>query len=231
MYIRRKVYSAVEDENGEIRYFSTNEVINEEEYLEMLYSEAFLDDDDMEKLFSENSERKLSPAAKAGIAAGTTAAGALALHFGGKAAANKVARGFETNALERGLAKWHGVESAGTEKVKGVIKSSAEKVKGGVENAKNKVDSRISANRAKKSGILTAEEFKKELESLDASQIKQYLESGAITEKQANTLLKRLDKAAERTAKAAEREREKARKLVAKNKQRILRARANRAQA
>ena len=52
MYIRRKVYSAFEDENGEIRYFSTNEIVNEEEYLEMLYSEDYLDDDDMERLFS-----------------------------------------------------------------------------------------------------------------------------------------------------------------------------------
>ena len=53
MYIRRKVYSAVEDENGEIRYFSTNEIVNEEDYLEMLYSEDYLDDDDMERLYSD----------------------------------------------------------------------------------------------------------------------------------------------------------------------------------
>ena len=40
MYIRRKVFSTVIDENGEERYFSTNEIINEEDYLnEVMYSE------------------------------------------------------------------------------------------------------------------------------------------------------------------------------------------------
>ena len=39
MYIRRKVFSTVIDENGEERYFSTNEIINEEDYLEeVMYS-------------------------------------------------------------------------------------------------------------------------------------------------------------------------------------------------
>ena len=40
MYIRRKVFSVALDENGEERYFSTNEIINEEDYLdEVMYSE------------------------------------------------------------------------------------------------------------------------------------------------------------------------------------------------
>ena len=40
MYIRRKGFSTVIDENGEERYFSTNEIINEEDYLnEVMYSE------------------------------------------------------------------------------------------------------------------------------------------------------------------------------------------------
>ena len=40
MYIRRKVFSTVIDENGEEKYFSTNEIINEEDYLnEVMYSE------------------------------------------------------------------------------------------------------------------------------------------------------------------------------------------------
>ena len=39
MYIRRKVFSIALDENGEERYFSTNEIINEEDYLsEVMYS-------------------------------------------------------------------------------------------------------------------------------------------------------------------------------------------------
>lgn len=48
MYIRRKVFSVALDEYGEERYFSTNEIINEDDYLdEMLYSDA------EEKLFTE----------------------------------------------------------------------------------------------------------------------------------------------------------------------------------
>lgn len=39
MYIRRKAFSIVIDENGEEKYFSTNEIINEEDYLEeVMYS-------------------------------------------------------------------------------------------------------------------------------------------------------------------------------------------------
>ena len=41
MYIRRKVYSIALDEYGEERYFSTNEIVNEEDYLqEMMYADA-----------------------------------------------------------------------------------------------------------------------------------------------------------------------------------------------
>ena len=36
MYITRKVFSIAIDENGEERYFSTNEIINEESYLREL---------------------------------------------------------------------------------------------------------------------------------------------------------------------------------------------------
>lgn len=40
MYIRRKVFSVAVDENGEERYFSTNEIINEEDYLdEVMYND------------------------------------------------------------------------------------------------------------------------------------------------------------------------------------------------
>lgn len=34
MYIRRKVFSVIKDENGEEKYFSTTEFLNEETYLE-----------------------------------------------------------------------------------------------------------------------------------------------------------------------------------------------------
>ena len=40
MYIRRKAYSVVIDENGEEKLFSTTEIMSEESYLEKLYSES-----------------------------------------------------------------------------------------------------------------------------------------------------------------------------------------------
>lgn len=109
MYIRRKVYSAVEDENGEIRYFSTNEIISEDDYLENLYSEYYLDDDDMERLYSDKEEKEykkgLSTGAKIAIGAAGAAAAGVGLHYAGAHAAKKAARGFEMNKLEKGLAK------------------------------------------------------------------------------------------------------------------------------
>ena len=46
MYIRRKVYSVALDENGEERYFSTNEIVNEEDYLnEKLYASEQVEDE------------------------------------------------------------------------------------------------------------------------------------------------------------------------------------------
>jgi hypothetical protein len=44
MYIRRKVFSTVLDEDGQERLFSSNEIINEEDYLnELMYSEDYDD--------------------------------------------------------------------------------------------------------------------------------------------------------------------------------------------
>ena len=57
MYITRKVFSIAIDENGEERYFSTNEIINEESYLrELMYSGEYLD----ERLFARNKKLKQS---------------------------------------------------------------------------------------------------------------------------------------------------------------------------
>ena len=54
MYIRRKVFSVAVDENGEERYFSTNEIIDEENYLdEVMYS-------DKKNNKNNNEPRKLS---------------------------------------------------------------------------------------------------------------------------------------------------------------------------
>lgn len=103
MYIRRKVYSAVEDYDGEIRYFSTNEIISEEEYLEALYSEDYLDDEDMERLFSDDDEG-LSKGAKIAIGAGAgtvAAAGALdATYHGAKALAKNYKQVDITNRMK-----------------------------------------------------------------------------------------------------------------------------------
>ena len=64
MYIRRKVFSVALDESGEERYFSTNEIINEEAYLdELMYS----DDDDSKKM-STGKKAALGTAGAAGLA-------------------------------------------------------------------------------------------------------------------------------------------------------------------
>lgn len=56
MYITRKVFSIAIDENGEERYFSTNEILNEESYLrELMYSDEYLLD---ERLFARNRRLK-----------------------------------------------------------------------------------------------------------------------------------------------------------------------------
>ena len=69
MYIRRKVFSVVLDENGEERYFSTNEFINEEDYLD----EVLFSDDDEES--EEKSHRGRNIAIGAGGAAALTGSG------------------------------------------------------------------------------------------------------------------------------------------------------------
>ena len=65
MFIRRKVYSVIEDENGEQKLFSTTEFINEDEYV---------------KTFSDKKE----VAKKAGIAGGGAVVGAGGTIYGGK---------------------------------------------------------------------------------------------------------------------------------------------------
>ena len=88
MYIRRKVFSVALDENGEERYFSTNEIINEEDYLdEVLYSEdeeGYLD----EVQYSEEEEPKKKSHLGRNIALGT--AGTAALAGGGIYGAKKI---------------------------------------------------------------------------------------------------------------------------------------------
>lgn len=72
MYIRRKVFSVIEDENGVERYFSTTEFINEEAYLNSVQRE-----------FAEKEEKKkLSTGKKAALATAGTAAAATAAAYG-----------------------------------------------------------------------------------------------------------------------------------------------------
>lgn len=75
MYIRRKAFSTVIDENGEERYFSTNEILNEEDYLaEINYS-------DKDKL---TKDEKTGLGIAAGGAALTVAGTGYGIHHGRK---------------------------------------------------------------------------------------------------------------------------------------------------
>ena len=56
MYIRRKVFSLLQDENGEERYFSTREILLENEE-ERLFS--ILDEEDLEQREFGNKESKI----------------------------------------------------------------------------------------------------------------------------------------------------------------------------
>ena len=85
MEIRRKVFSLLQDENGEERYYSTNE-------FELSYNE-----ETGEKMFSEKEDKKMSTGAKVAAGVGGTAAvgvGALeAGYHGAKAIAKKNSNG------------------------------------------------------------------------------------------------------------------------------------------
>lgn len=76
MYIRRKVFSVITDENGEERLFSTTEFIDESNYLDEL---AFSDNDN-----------KMSVGKKAALAAAGTLAAAGAGIYGSKLAGKAV---------------------------------------------------------------------------------------------------------------------------------------------
>lgn len=65
MYIRRKVFSVALDEYGEERYFSTNEIINEDAYLdELMYSDYDYDYD--ERMYAYIAQADREEAAKVG---------------------------------------------------------------------------------------------------------------------------------------------------------------------
>lgn len=79
MYIKRNVYfSAIDQESGEEKLFSVNEVLSEDEYLERMYAEA-----------EEEKKSKAKTAAKVagGVAGGTAVVGGAA--YGGEKLLNK----------------------------------------------------------------------------------------------------------------------------------------------
>lgn len=79
MYIRRKVFSVALDESGEERYFSTNEIINEEDYLnEVMYSDYDEDDYLDEYMYSDEEESGKKSHLGRNIALGTAGTAALA---------------------------------------------------------------------------------------------------------------------------------------------------------
>ena len=170
MYIRRKVYSAVEDENGEIRYFSTNEIVSENDYIEALYSEDYLDDDDLDRLYSD-SEDGMSAGKKAAIIGGSTAAGiglAILGHKGGKKlsanVAKKLANGYEVGRGQKALATLF-------EKEQGLVSKAEAKGKAAAAQTKRWLDGKFKnvgdVLKAKKAGILSeaeAEKLKKQME-------------------------------------------------------------------
>ena len=88
MLIKRNVYfSAIDQETGEEKLFSVSEVLDEETYLERLYSECKED------------EKKSSTGKKvAAVGAGTVAAGAGAVYGANKVGKHMVKKANETGA-------------------------------------------------------------------------------------------------------------------------------------
>lgn len=80
MYIKRNVYfSAIDQESGEEKLFSVNEVLSEDEYLERMYAEA----EEEEK----KSKAKTAAKVAGGVAGGTAVVGGAA--YGGEKLLNK----------------------------------------------------------------------------------------------------------------------------------------------
>jgi len=74
MLVKRNVYFSAIDESGEERLYSTNEVISEEDYLEMLFSDNEDDEDEDEKKSDKNLAEKVGKGAMVAGGAGTAGA-------------------------------------------------------------------------------------------------------------------------------------------------------------
>ena len=134
MYIRRKVFSLLQDENGEERYFSTTDYELLDEYDERLYAES--EDEDEEKK-DKHIGRKVALAGGALVAAPVLAAGA---YQGGRALEraidkkriNKLEKAEEqTEKIQKKIDKLkkrvedNKVDKFGNEKVEGGVKKGA----------------------------------------------------------------------------------------------------------
>lgn len=126
MYIRRKVFSLLQDENGEERYFSTTDITMEDAE-ERIFSLVGDEDNLEEREFAEKKEG-LSKAQKAAIAgAGTLAAAAGTLYGAKKGLLGKrAAVGINTTIMKNTKAGGKMYEQAVKDAVKAIKKGDKE---------------------------------------------------------------------------------------------------------
>lgn len=91
MYVRRKVYSVLQDEMGEERYFSTTDVAYENEVEERIYSASSEVEYEFERYFSDTEKEGMSNGEKAAIIGAATLGTAAATIYGSKAVGKKIA--------------------------------------------------------------------------------------------------------------------------------------------
>lgn len=91
MYVRRKVYSVLQDEMGEERYFSTTDVAYKTEMEERIYSASSEVEYEFERYFSDTEKEGMSKGQKAAIIGAATLGTAAAAIYGSKAVGKKIA--------------------------------------------------------------------------------------------------------------------------------------------
>lgn len=118
MYIRRKAYSVAYDENGDERLFSTTEIMNEESYLEKLYSE---------KSEKDKKKSKIASGVATGLGAGAIVAGVKSKNALEKA--KEIANSYNRNALLNKYDKRIAAKTGTTVLPFGGVMGDSEKVK------------------------------------------------------------------------------------------------------
>lgn len=146
MYIRRKVFSVVVDETtGEQKLFSTNEIMDEEAYLQKIYAEA----EEEETSSKKANAKEIAKEAGKGAAVGASGAGAIlgGMALGGKVAKN-MGRGRELAAAkarrkviqegntlaQKELQKWGG-RAVGREQAAKIMRNAAATAKNTIKAA------------------------------------------------------------------------------------------------